>query len=141
MNDKFLVSANSLRSLAGKDDKLTSIDCSIEEYMTDIEVDDATLSVEIVTLYQYQYELAFAHVMTQAEHSATDVDDMAYMVEAILPNYAHIPPHVKVHSGEITVVVDCTKIDTQIVEYASQLLSTIPSLEPGFYWEYNQTEK
>lgn len=140
-SSRYLLPTNTLRSLAGKDNKLTDIQCTQEDYITEIPVDDGTVSVEIVTLYQHQYELAFAHVMQQAEHSDTDIDDMAYMIEEIIPNYMHIPPHVKVHDGEITVVVDCTKIDTQIVEYASQLLSTIPSLEPGFYWEYKNTEK
>lgn len=103
--------------------------------------DEGTLSVEIVTLYQHQYELAFNEVMQKAEYQHINVDEMSYIVEDVIPNYFHIQPHVMVNDGEITVVVDCTKIDTQIVEFASKLLSTIPSLEPGFYWEYNKTEK
>lgn len=140
-NSPYLVPANALRSLAGKSGDLASIECSQEEYLLEVPVDDGTLSVEIVTLYQYHYELAFEQTTQELGDIPVELDEMAAHVESLVPNYTHIPPHIKVHDGEITIVVDCTKIDTQIVEYASKLLSTIPSLEPGYYWEYNKKEK
>jgi len=140
-NSPYLVPRQSLSKLAGESSDLSSIECSHEDYLMEFPVDDDTLSVEIVTLYQYQYELAFEHATQVLGDCAVEVDQMAEYVETLIPNFTHIAPHIKVHDGEITIVVDCKKIDTQIVEYASKLLATIPSLEPGFCWEYNKKEK
>jgi len=136
---RYLIKPNSLRKLAGKPDQVELVEHLSNGNFSLAE--DGVLSVEIITLSQHRYELAFEKVANSTDFSNLDMDDMSDRIDNIVDNYKNVQPHIQVHSGEITVVVDCVKIDTKIVEYASKLLTQIPCLDVGFYWEYLKTEK
>jgi len=131
---KFLVRPNALRRLAGREEELKLLENMGNTYFDGI--GDDTMSVEIMTLTQYRYELAFEKIIANGHFTSMDIEDMAKQVDDILHEFDNIPPHVSVQEGVITVIMDCGKIDTQIVQYASMLLAELPSMEPGYYWEY-----
>jgi len=141
---KYLLVPHSLKLLAGAD--LDSLDLN-EQFDKDEmfdEVPDSATTIEIVTLEQHRYELAFDYVLDSMGEGVEDDSEEYYetihkKIEKIIPKFVYIKPHIQVNIIDILIVMDCVKIDHEQLEIATKLLRKLPSTEPGFYWDYNIT--
>lgn len=138
--DGYLMSSDMLRTLAGKPlppiKLLEHIQDDEYEYTMEV-VSNDTLSVEIITLTQFKYEVAFEKITESADYlSDDDLSDIAFQIEEMVETLDHIKPHIKVMASDILIVIDCAKVDTDTIEYASKLMKQLPSLDSGYYWEY-----
>ena len=99
------------------------------------------MSVEIITLSQHLYEHAFELLSNSLPNfNEMSLDEMSSHVDDMIPKLNHIRPHIKMYGGSAIIVIDCMVVDSQIMDYASQLLSIMPTTTPGSYWEYLNTE-
>lgn len=132
----YLIGPNTLKRLAGID--ITDIDIlnNIDEVAFFENITDEMIAVEIITLGQHKYELAFEYMANSDDFTGTPIEEMAERVEEFLPLFDDVVPHVMVNAEDIVIVVDCDKVDTHAMEFASKLLTRLPSKEAGFYWDY-----
>jgi len=141
VTNTYLIHPNTLRQLAGLPLAEVDLLSQIDEDDFFQNVAGEMLSVEIMTLYQKRYEMAFEILSGQEGFKDMPLEEISHHVENLLPQYDYVVPHILVEEGVILVVVDCERIDTHTVNMASKLLSCLPSTEPGYYWEYMNKEK
>lgn len=142
-SDKIILKPNSLRNLAGiSEDVEDSYD--VLDYINEDEffriIGTEAVSVEIMTLSQYRYEIAFDYVMTKHHSSHMSIDEMTDMVEKNVSKFKHLTPIVKIEDFGILVVVDVKKIDAKVVDYVSSILAKLPNSTSGFEWNYLEEE-
>lgn len=133
---KYLNPSFSLRKLAGLYENGSEFSNDLED--NNPSTYQGIMSIETITLSQYRYERVFEMLGdTIPNFHSLSLDAMSRLVdEALLSSSHHYKPHIRVYEGTIVIVIDCLIIDSQIMDYASQLLNIIPDTTDGFYWEY-----
>jgi len=115
-----------LRRLANQQNLLTDLTIyaeSEQERFTD---------VQVITLAQYQHELALECALQDTKICSSDASDLDNRVNFLLKTeYAFAKEFVSVETNSIRIGVDFEEINDAAVDYALSLLMTLETFTPG----------
>ena len=121
-----------LRRLANQQNLLTDLTIYAESEQ------ERFSDVQVITLAQYQEELALEHALHETKicNAASDIDNRVNFL--LKTEYTSANEFVSVETNNIRIGVDTEEIDDAAIDYALSLLMQIENFTPGQRFDFGE---